>query len=326
MSELQHTSQVVDAGGVAPAACVVRNVEEFVRRVEPGLLAPRFTLGRGESLNAVGLHHNFQVFASRYAKLLATAPQQEHADHAGDTYVIGGSDNFYHFVTNYLARVYYYRDADPARSRFVVSDAMPAHYYEFFPPLGIDPAKLKKVPAQEYNLFPRAIIANLPHYMHGGLRGDARAFRWLRERLARKAPAGRHRLLLSRSRAAHRRLVNEDELLQIAAKQGFAKIFPEDYSVPQLLEMLSATEVLISPYGAGATNSLFCPEDCVIVDLVGRHALGKLNTPTLCALAGQRCIRIVGTELNPEIGWQYRDLQFAPRDFELGLRTAVGMI
>jgi hypothetical protein len=323
----EHVIDVVEQTRVERRTIAVGDIDEFRLELEPALVAPRFALGEGARLDSVGLHHNSWEFAKRYAPLLANAPKRSYARHAtGETYVVGGAPNFYHFITNYLVRLYYYRDGDPVRSRYVVADGLPSHYYDFFPLLGIPPAALFKVSFEQYSEFPRAVVANLPHYMTpSGLKADPRAFGWVRERVLGRAPFGpRRRIMLSRSKAPHRRVVNEDELFAVAARYGFVRVLPEDYKVRELVELLATAEVLVSPFGAGSTNSLFCPSDCVIVDLTGRHGLRKLNSAVLCAVADQACIRVVGEELELEKNWQYRDTRYDPQSFEHALKMATG--
>ncbi|MBB5055501.1 hypothetical protein HDF16_000170 [Granulicella aggregans] len=59
------------------------------------------------------------------------------------------------------------------------------------------------------------------------------------------------RYFISRGRAKHRRLINEDETAALLARFGFAKIFMEDYTFAEQVALLRNAEAIVSPHGAG---------------------------------------------------------------------------
>lgn len=208
---------------------------------------------------------------------------------------------------------------------YVVMRDMPSVYYDFLERAGISRERMIAVSASRYTRLPSVIAAGLPHYFDIGLQTDLAAFLWLRERLgvSRTNAQRRERLFLSRSRAVHRRVINEDALAEIAGERGFVRVCPEDYSLAELLALLGRAEVLITPYGAGATNSLLCPSDCTIVELAGHSAIRKLNTIALTGAAGQRCLRVIGEELDLDKPWAYRNIAINSDAFETGLNVAL---
>jgi hypothetical protein len=65
------------------------------------------------------------------------------------------------------------------------------------------------------------------------------------------------RYYISRSRAKHRRVLNERELLALLEPFGFKMIFMEDYNFAQQVELFQSAEAIVSPHGAGLGGILY---------------------------------------------------------------------
>ena len=75
------------------------------------------------------------------------------------------------------------------------------------------------------------------------------------------------RLYISRSRAAKRKITNEDEILPVLNSYGFERFYAEDFSFAQQVKIFSRTRYIVSNHGAGLTNMLFAPEASNILEL-----------------------------------------------------------
>jgi len=74
------------------------------------------------------------------------------------------------------------------------------------------------------------------------------------------------RYYISRDRAKHRRITNEDEVAGLLAEFGFEKILIEDYTFQQQVELFRNAEAIVSPHGA-ALGGIMYGEDlkvCVL--------------------------------------------------------------
>ncbi|MEH6772528.1 MAG: glycosyltransferase family 61 protein [Cereibacter changlensis] len=89
------------------------------------------------------------------------------------------------------------------------------------------------------------------------------------------------RLYISRARARFRSLLNEDEIWPMLEERGFERIFMEDLSFEEQVELMRRTSCLVAPHGAGLTNMMFCAPDTTIVEIA---SLGFPN-PNFYALA-----------------------------------------
>lgn len=83
---------------------------------------------------------------------------------------------------------------------------------------------------------------------------------------ASPAPASR-RIYVSRSKARFRVLKNEEEIWPLFEARGFERVWMEDLSFPEQVQLMSETKILAAPHGAGLTNMMFCPEGAHVMEI-----------------------------------------------------------
>jgi hypothetical protein len=83
------------------------------------------------------------------------------------------------------------------------------------------------------------------------------------------------RIYISRGRAPKRRIVNEDEVVEVLAEFGFQTIYAEDLSFAEQVRICSRARYLVSNHGAGLTNMLFMPAGGNLLEL--RHHTDCIN-------------------------------------------------
>ncbi|MEQ8757975.1 MAG: glycosyltransferase family 61 protein [Coleofasciculus sp. G1-WW12-02] len=66
-----------------------------------------------------------------------------------------------------------------------------------------------------------------------------------------------NRIFISRSKARHRRMINEAELFEALKSYGFKKYFLEDMSVEDEIELFYDAEYVVGTFGAGQANIIF---------------------------------------------------------------------
>jgi len=89
------------------------------------------------------------------------------------------------------------------------------------------------------------------------------------------AAAGGERLYITRSRAAKRRIVNEDAIATILANFGFQTILAEELSFAEQVQISSRARYIVSNHGAGLTNILFMRDGGSVLEL--RHQSDCIN-------------------------------------------------
>lgn len=74
-------------------------------------------------------------------------------------------------------------------------------------------------------------------------------------------------IYISRSRAERRKIANEEDLIPLLSKLGFAMVYCEDLNLDEQRILFSQTNVLVSNHGAGLTNMIFMPKGSSVLEL-----------------------------------------------------------
>lgn len=129
------------------------------------------------------------------------------------------------------------------------------------------------------------------------------AVAWLRARFLGNAPradaAPGRRLYVTRRDATHRRILNEDALIQVLQQRGFEIVCPGDLSVADQIELFRQAAVVVAPHGAGLTNMVFAPPGAVLIELFGDNYINGCFW-ALANVCGHRHAFLTGpaTEMN----------------------------
>jgi hypothetical protein len=121
-----------------------------------------------------------------------------------------------------------------------------------------------------------------------------------------RAP-GFRRLFISRSRAAHRRIVNEDELVEALRPYGFEVVAPETLTLREQVLLFADAEIVVAPHGAGLANLLFA-RDASVVEI---HEPDNINTCfyNLIEAVGHDYWYVLGDRFGGHaVGPSYRDI------------------
>jgi capsular polysaccharide biosynthesis protein len=78
------------------------------------------------------------------------------------------------------------------------------------------------------------------------------------------------RIYISRSQSS-RRIVNEEEILQILTKYNFEVIHCEKMSLAEQIRTFSEAEIVLGPHGAGMYNQIFCNSGISIVEIYNKE-------------------------------------------------------
>lgn len=82
------------------------------------------------------------------------------------------------------------------------------------------------------------------------------------------------RIYISRNKARYRRVLNEEEVIEMLNQHGFVSILPETLSFQEQVAIFHHAKVIIAPHGSGLTNIIFCRPGTKIVELVSPHYVG----------------------------------------------------
>ncbi|NJK64484.1 MAG: glycosyltransferase family 61 protein [Synechococcaceae cyanobacterium SM2_3_1] len=114
------------------------------------------------------------------------------------------------------------------------------------------------------------------------------------------------RIYISRRDSSRRRLLNEDEVIELLAEFGFRSYLLESMSVLQQASLLSSAQVVISPHGAGLTNIIFCNPGSKIVEIFSPQYV-KNFYHILSNMFNLEYFYLVGEEIDKSSGVIHQD-------------------
>ena len=76
-----------------------------------------------------------------------------------------------------------------------------------------------------------------------------------------------NRIYISREKAKHRRVVNENELISVLENYNFEVVHLEEMSFSEQIRLFNSAECVVSPHGAGLANTVFCKENAKVLEL-----------------------------------------------------------
>ncbi len=79
------------------------------------------------------------------------------------------------------------------------------------------------------------------------------------------------RIYISRSKARYRRVLNEEDVVEVLEEFGFVSILPESMSLTEQIAHFYHAEVIVAAHGSGLTNTIFCREGTQVIELVSPH-------------------------------------------------------
>lgn len=99
------------------------------------------------------------------------------------------------------------------------------------------------------------------------------AYQWLRDQMRSAVSNTAYvsedvskRVYISREDAPRRRIVNEDEVLDVLHEYGFEKYVLSDHNVAEIIDLFIQADIIVGPHGAGLTDIMYT-DDVTVVEL-----------------------------------------------------------
>lgn len=118
-------------------------------------------------------------------------------------------------------------------------------------------AKTLIVPSMPYSIF-KADKKTLPEFLKQFLQETF---------LCDSARSCSKKIYISRSKAAVRRIINENALIELLISRGFEILHLEELSVQDQAGYFHNAELIIGPHGSGFTNVVFCRPSTTLIEI-----------------------------------------------------------
>lgn len=213
------------------------------------------------------------MFNHKRIKSLLVWPKADYVDQkvvmAYNRYTI---NNYYHWLLEYLPRISVY--IDPPNNDFsdLFSDAKiilppsPTPWmFKSLDMLGVKEDRIIQPVGKQLRVDQLIFIPGFEQPYNVPLW----AINWLRDKFSTHmitSDPKNKRIYVSRSRAIHRRVRNEKEVIDFLSNYGFVEYVLEDMSLEEQISLFSQAEIVVGPHGAGFSNLVFST-NATLIDL-----------------------------------------------------------
>jgi hypothetical protein len=196
-------------------------------------------------------------------RLGVVCPQPVHV-HRGSAIIVGGSENYYHWMVDFLpALLEISQDRSLKGIPIVVNAPLTNFQKATLEMTGFDRGRFVEAAFPSAHFFDEALVPVMPPSQRiETLRSWARVMSKQIEP-DRRSPK---RLYLSRG-ARHRALRGEKYLVAALSLLGFDTVDPGALTVSDQIGLFSRAEAVVGPHGAAMTNLAFSPSGCAVVEL-----------------------------------------------------------
>jgi hypothetical protein len=179
-----------------------------------------------------------------------------------------GENNYFHWLFNCLPRIQLYRQAgiDLAEVDHVVVSANPQAYRnETLAQTGVPLERLVECHEGFHARADRVLATSNAYYSF--------VFPWAHDFLrqtflaADELTRDPERIFVRRDPARARRLVNEDQCLELFAEHGFVPVSLKGMTVADQAALFQGARCIASPHEAGLSNLVFCEPGAIVLEL-----------------------------------------------------------
>lgn len=128
------------------------------------------------------------------------------------------------------------------------------------------------------------------------------------------------KIYISRAKATRRKIINEEEVIALFRRKGFAVICFEDYTFQEQVSIAAHAQYLVSIHGAGLTNMLFMPKNSSVLELQMKDDGTNCYYYTLADALGLRYYYQFCTPNDPALSVQDADLWVDTAELEKNVR------
>jgi len=174
--------------------------------------------------------------------------------------------NYFHWMFDVVARLDLLRKAEVPIDKYIVNVAFP-YQDELLTSIGIPKEKRIQNNVQ-LNISAHRLL--VPSYTGSSLGVIPKwACEFLRKELMRNVEKihGYERIYISRKNAHHRKVENDNDVMNVLRTYGFREVFLEREPIERKIQIFNSAKVIIAPHGAGLTNLVFCESGTKVIEM-----------------------------------------------------------
>jgi capsular polysaccharide biosynthesis protein len=213
-------------------------------------------------------HKYGEYYSGTFAAELQAHTSVDHED----VFVLGGSDNYWHFLVDHLGKISLLRYFETTPPPLIITQRLPPEFVQLIALACV----FLRVPRPEVVSTARPIL-RLRNSFVPCVNDTAPRLRFLRALgVAIQAPASAsvapERIFLRRGAVAQRRVRNEDELAEgLVRNLGFVVAEPGSMSILEQINLVKNARIIVGGHGAALTNLIFAPKLNSMVELFVGH-------------------------------------------------------
>ena len=177
--------------------------------------------------------------------------------------------NYYHWMIETVPRVRYIRSYEERTGTDVtllVPSGAPSWLDETLRLLGWPESKVERATSPVYSVD-ELLVPSFPELF-------PQDYRWIRRKVLKNTVPDQpsieigNNVYISRTNAIERRVVNEDEVMEMLSQYDFERYQLEESSVLENAHLFNNADVIVGAHGAGLTDLIFC-SDSTVIELFG---------------------------------------------------------
>jgi hypothetical protein len=212
-------------------------------------------------------------------------------------------DNYYHWMFDVLPRLELITLGGRSISlidKFIINSSRFRFQIETLTHLSIPQEKLVEIEKYSHIKADQLLVPSLRTTTNDKI-GSKFACNFLRREFMPKMKESLNtseRIYISRSKAQYRRILNEEQVTDVLDKLGFVPISLESISIFEQVSIFSSAKVIISPHGAGLTNTVFCREGTKLIEIFSPNYLHVCYW-SICNYVGIEYYYLIGEGQRP---------------------------
>ncbi|NEP81005.1 MAG: tetratricopeptide repeat protein [Okeania sp. SIO3B3] len=202
-----------------------------------------------------------------------------------------GEKNYFHWMFDVVARIDLLRRTDIKIDKFIFGNCEKKFQKESLEALGISQDKII-----ESRLYPHIKAQQLIVPSCSAKQREIWVNKWsceflrslfLKPQNITEVSERPKRIYISRKLASWRRVLNEEEVVNLLEKFGFVSLTLESMTIAEQVSYMAAAKVVISPHGAGLTNLVFCSPGTKVIEIFSPKYVNSLywRISNFCSLS-----------------------------------------